>query len=71
VRARVTLVVALALAGLVAFFGCQGEGAQGGRASGSSGVTIRVGNGVVDTAHPQRTATGKTDRPYGGRALLG
>ena len=58
-RARVTLMVALALAGLVAFFGCQGEGAQGRRPSGSSGVTIQVGNGVVDTAPSQRTATGE------------
>ena len=60
VRARVTLVVALALVGLVATFGCQGEGAQGGRTSGSSGVTIQVGDGVVDIAPSQGTATGET-----------
>jgi D-alanyl-D-alanine carboxypeptidase len=49
VRGRADLLVALVFAGLAAAsFGCQGEEAQGGRTSGSSGITIQVGNGVVD-----------------------
>jgi D-alanyl-D-alanine carboxypeptidase len=59
VRKRAALVTALAFVGLAASFGCQGEGAQGGRTSGSSGVTIQVGNGVVDAALPKSTATGE------------
>ena len=59
VRKRAVLVAALTIAGLVASFGCQGEGAQGERTSNSSGVTIQVGNGVVDAAPPKSTATGE------------
>jgi D-alanyl-D-alanine carboxypeptidase len=59
VRKRAALVTALAFVGLAASFGCQGEGAQGGRTSGSSGVTIQVGSGVVDAALPKSTATGE------------
>src|SRR3712207_2229745 len=59
VRMKATLVAALALAGLVATFGCQGEDAQGGSTSGSSGITVQVGDGVVDAAPSQRTATGE------------
>jgi hypothetical protein len=45
---------------LVAFFGCQAEDAQdGGSASGSSGVTIQVGNGVVDATPSQSRASGE------------
>jgi D-alanyl-D-alanine carboxypeptidase len=59
VRRRAALVAALTVAGLVASFGCQGEDAQGGSTSGSSGVTIQVGNGVVDTVPSQRTTIGE------------
>jgi hypothetical protein len=49
VRGRANLAVALVFAGLAAAaFGCQGEDAQGGRTSGSTGVTVQVGDGVVD-----------------------
>jgi hypothetical protein len=51
----------LALAGLAtASFGCQGEDAQGGRTSGSSGITVQVGNGVVDDSPSSETTTGGT-----------
>jgi D-alanyl-D-alanine carboxypeptidase len=54
------LVATLSFAGLVAFFGCQGEDAQeGGSTSSSSGVTIQVGNGVVDATSSQSKATGE------------
>ncbi len=58
-RARASLVMALALAGLVASFGCQGEDAQGGSTSGSSGVTVQVGKGVVDASASQGATSGK------------
>jgi hypothetical protein len=54
VKVRASLVIGLAFAGLVASFGCQREDAQGGSTSGSSGVAVQVGNGVVDTSAPQR-----------------
>jgi len=59
VRTRANLVIALALAGLVSSFGCQGEDAQGGSTSGSSGITIQVGNGVVDASAPQGATSGE------------
>jgi D-alanyl-D-alanine carboxypeptidase len=61
VKKRMALVAALSFAGLVASFGCQGDDAQeeGGSASGSSGVTIRVGDGVVDATSSQGKATGE------------
>jgi D-alanyl-D-alanine carboxypeptidase len=60
VKRSVALVATLSFAGLVAFFGCQAEEAQdGGSASGSSGITIQVGNGVVDATSSQRKATGE------------
>ena len=59
-KKSVALVAALSLAGLVASFGCQPEEAQdGGSASGSSGITIQVGNGVVDATSSQSKATGE------------
>jgi D-alanyl-D-alanine carboxypeptidase len=63
VRKKATLVAALALTGLVASFGCQGEDAQGGSKSGSSGsseVTVQVGNGTFDGSAPQGATTGET-----------
>jgi D-alanyl-D-alanine carboxypeptidase len=60
VKRRVALMAAMTFAGLVVSFGCQGEEAQdGGSASGSSGITIQVGNGVVDAASSQSKATGQ------------
>jgi hypothetical protein len=59
VRKKATLVAALALAGLAASFGCQGEDAQGGSTSGFSGATIKVGDGIVDAAPSQMTTTGE------------
>ena len=62
-RKKATLVAALALTGLVASFGCQGEDAQGGSKSGSSGsseVTVQVGNGTFDGSAPQGATTGET-----------
>jgi D-alanyl-D-alanine carboxypeptidase len=59
-KKRVALVAVLTFVGSVASFGCQGEGAQdGGSASGSSGVTIHVGNGVVDATSSQSKAPGE------------
>ena len=59
-KKSVALVAALSFAGLVASFGCQGENEQEGRStSGSSGITIQVGNGVVDATSSQRKATGE------------
>jgi hypothetical protein len=45
--------------GVGGFFRVPGRGRTGGRTSGSSGVTIQIGDGVVDTAPSQRTATGE------------
>jgi hypothetical protein len=59
VRRRAALVAALTVAGLVASFGCQGEDAQGGSTSGSSGITVQVGNGVVDASAPQGATSGE------------
>jgi D-alanyl-D-alanine carboxypeptidase len=66
VRGRANLAVALVFAGLAAAaFGCQGEDAQGGRTSGSTGVTVQVGDGVVDgspeaaTGEPTALAPGE------------
>jgi len=61
VKKRVALVAVLTFVGLVASLGCQGEEAQdGGSSSGSSGVAIQVGNGVVDATASQSTkATGE------------
>jgi D-alanyl-D-alanine carboxypeptidase len=57
VRGRADLVVALVFAGLAAAsFGCQGEEAQGGR---TSGITIQIGNGVIDGS-PSESAIGET-----------
>ncbi len=53
------LVAALTIAGLVASFGCQDENAQGGSTSDPSGVTIQVGDGVVDGSAPQEAASGE------------
>ena len=58
-RKKATLVAALALTGSAACFGCQGEEAQGGSTSGSSGITVQVDNGVLDSAPSQRTVTGE------------
>lgn len=60
-KKSVALVAALLIAGLVGSFGCQGENAQeGGSTSGSSGITIRVGDGVVDATSSQSSkATGE------------
>ena len=59
-KERVALVAVLTFMGLVASFGCQGEGAQeGGSASSSSKVTIQVGNGVVDATSSQSKAPGE------------
>jgi D-alanyl-D-alanine carboxypeptidase len=58
-RASRRWVVLSAVVGVAASFGCQGEGAQGESTSDSSGVTIQVGDGVVDAASPESTATGK------------
>jgi D-alanyl-D-alanine carboxypeptidase len=59
VRERAVLVAALTIVGLVASFGCQGEDAQGGSTSGPSGVTVQVGNGVVDGSAPPEAASGE------------
>ena len=62
VRKKASLVAALALMGLVTTFGCQGEDAQGGStsgSSGSSGVTIRLGDGVVDGTTSSQAKTGE------------
>jgi D-alanyl-D-alanine carboxypeptidase len=59
VRKGAASVAALTIVGLVASFGCQGEGAQEKRTSDSSEVTIQVGNGVVDAAPSKSTATGE------------
>ena len=60
-KKSVALVAALSFAGLVASFGCQGENAQeGGSTSGSSGITIQVGDEVVDATSSQSSkATGQ------------
>ena len=57
---RAAVVATLTIAGLVASFGCQDENAQGGSTSGPSGVTIQVGNGVVDDFAPQEAASGES-----------
>jgi CubicO group peptidase (beta-lactamase class C family) len=61
VRRKATLLVmALALAGLIASSGCQSEEAQeGGRTSGSPGITIQVGNGVLDGSPSSEITTGQ------------
>jgi hypothetical protein len=60
VRQKATLVpVALALVGLIASFGCQGEKAREGRTSGSPSITIQASNGVLDGSPSSETTTGK------------
>jgi D-alanyl-D-alanine carboxypeptidase len=62
VRKKASLVAALALVGLVTTFSCQGEEAQGGSSSGSSGssgVTIWLGDGVVDGTTSSQAKTGE------------
>jgi D-alanyl-D-alanine carboxypeptidase len=60
VRKSAALVAVMTIAGLVASFACQGENnAHGGSTSGPSGVTIQVGNGVVDGSASQEAASGE------------
>jgi hypothetical protein len=59
VRKKATLVAALTFAVLAVSFGCQGEEAQGGSTSGSSGVTIQVGDGILDSSAPQGSTSGE------------
>jgi D-alanyl-D-alanine carboxypeptidase len=58
-RKGAALVAALTISGLVTSFGCQDENAQGGSTPGTSGVTIQVGDGVVDGSAPQEAASGE------------
>lgn len=68
-KKRATLAVVLTLVGVAVFSGCQGgdeQGGQGESTSGSSGVTVQVGSGVLDSSASQGTTTSETTSPSAG-----
>jgi hypothetical protein len=56
----------LVVAGVIASVDCQGEDAQGSRTSRSSGITVQVGNGVLDGSPSSEATSGQTTAPAAG-----